>query len=91
MLIKQAEIKITGLVQGVFFRQAVKTEAAGLGLTGWVRNEADGSVLVVVEGEEDKLQELVRWCKKGTELSKIENVEVEWKQGGGKFSDFLVR
>lgn len=91
MSLKRVEIKITGQVQGVFFRQGVKVEAEGLGLTGWVRNEPDGSVRIVAEGEEEKLQKLAEWTKLGTSWAKVENVEVEWKEVSREFTNFEVR
>lgn len=51
---KRAEIKVSGQVQGVFFRQGVKEEAERLGLTGWVRNEDEGTVNAVAEGKEEQ-------------------------------------
>ena len=71
---KRIEIRVIGMVQGVFFRHGVKAEATRLGLIGWVLNEPDGSVRVTAEGEEEKLQEFVEWGKKGTEWSKVEKV-----------------
>lgn len=87
---RRIEIKITGRVQGVFFRQAAKMVADTLGLTGWARNEPDGSVRIVAEGEEEKLQKLAEWCRTGTEYSKIKNVEIEWGETAGRFSLFDV-
>jgi len=91
MTLGRADIRISGQVQGVFFRQSVKAEAERLGLTGWVRNEPDGSVRVAAEGAEDKLQELIEWCKKGAEWSRVENVEVDWKEAAGGFKGFAIR
>ena len=85
---KRAEIKITGRVQGVFFRQVAKSKAGELGLAGFVRNEPDGSVLIVAEGEEEKLQKLVEWAKVGTELSQVERVDITWKDASNKFKFF---
>lgn len=87
---KRVEIKVSGQVQGVFFRQGVKEMAEELGLTGWVSNEADGSVKIVAEGKEENLQKLIEWCKKGTNWSKIERVKVEWQESEGNFKSFLI-
>lgn len=89
--IKKLELVITGQVQGVFFRQGVKAEAEGLGLTGWVRNEPGGSVRIVAEGEEENLQKLVEWAKLGTSWTKVENVEVELGEASGEFKSFVIR
>ena len=63
---KRAEIVITGHVQGVLFRHGARKMAEGLGVTGWARNEPDGSVRIMAEGQEDTLQKFVEWCRKGT-------------------------
>lgn len=84
------EMKITGLVQGVFFRQGVKQEAERLRLVGLVRNEPDGAVRVVAEGPEEDLQKLAEWCRKGTELARVERVEIDRKKPGGLFKTFEV-
>ena len=88
---RRVEFKVTGVVQGVFFRQEAKRVADGLDLTGWVRNEPDGSVKIVAEGAEDKLQELAEWCKNGTTWAKVEKVEAEWQEAGEEFNDFEIR
>ena len=53
------DIRVTGRVQGVSFRFHAEQEAQRLGLTGWVRNEPDGSVALHVEGEPDAVEDLV--------------------------------
>lgn len=88
---KRVEIKVIGQVQGVFFRQGVKAEADRLGITGWVQNEPDGSVRIVAEGEEEKLQKLVDWARVGTEWAKVEKVDVKWEEAAGEFKDFRVK
>ena len=56
---------ISGLVQGVFFRAYAKDEAERLNLTGWVKNRWDGKVEMVIEGEKEKIDEMIKWCYKG--------------------------
>lgn len=89
--LKRAEIKVIGQVQGVFFRQSVKTEAERLGLGGWVRNEEDGSVKIVVEGAEESLQKLVEWARLGTEWARVDEVKVEWQDARGKLNRFEIK
>lgn len=84
-------MKIYGLIQGVAFRHGVEDLACTLGLTGWVRNKPDGSVKIVAEGEEEKLQKLMEWCRKGTELSRIDEVQVEWGEARGEFEGFEIK
>jgi acylphosphatase len=70
-------IRITGVVQGVSFRAYAADEARRLGLTGWVRNEADGSVLIEAEGDEAPLDRLVAWCGVGPPAARVEGVDVQ--------------
>ncbi|HFA47455.1 MAG TPA: acylphosphatase [Bacteroidetes bacterium] len=74
---KHFKIKITGRVQGVWYRGSMQKKARQLGLSGFVRNETDGSVYAEAEGEEGKIKELVEWCRHGPELAKVEKVEVQ--------------
>jgi acylphosphatase len=64
--------------------------AKKLGVTGWVRNLPDGSVEAVVEGEKDKVEEIIRWAHKGPELAVVERVDVEWEEPTGEFDDFSI-
>jgi acylphosphatase len=70
------DIRVTGRVQGVSFRFHAEQEARGLGLTGWVRNEPDGSVALHAEGEADALEGLVTWCRRGPSYARVDGVEV---------------
>ncbi len=64
MALKQLQLMVRGRVQGVFFRASTQREARRLGLTGWVKNRADGSVEIVAEGEEIAIRELYGWAQK---------------------------
>src|ERR1700684_1895140 len=68
---------VTGRVQGVGFRWFVEHAAVQLGLAGWVRNRADGSVEVLASGSRQKLHDLYSELLKGPRASRVENVEVE--------------
>lgn len=74
-MIKHLNIKIYGKVQGIFFRVTAKEKADGLGITGFTKNEDDGSVYIEAEGEEKNLEEFLKWCKKGPSLAKVEKIE----------------
>ncbi|RLE37950.1 acylphosphatase [Candidatus Woesearchaeota archaeon] len=89
--LKRVELRITGIVQGVFFRSYVESNAKRLGLQGYVRNMADGSVIVVAEGEERALYSLIRLCKEGPEGAKISEVKIKKQTPTGEFSDFRIR
>lgn len=68
------KIRISGRVQGVFFRAATKEKAVALGLKGVVRNEPDGTVYVEAEGEQTDLQPFLDWLKKGPPGARVENL-----------------
>tara|TARA_Y100000310_G_scaffold113031_1_gene111580 strand:+ start:336 stop:593 length:258 start_codon:yes stop_codon:yes gene_type:complete len=82
---------VHGMVQGVFFRANTRKIALSLGLKGYVRNMPEGSVEVVVEGSEDKLKELVEFCKKGPEGAEVSKVNVESSKASNEFDGFEVR
>ena len=84
------DIKVFGNVQGVFFRREAKAVADRLGIGGWVRNNADGSVEVVASGSKEKLDQFIKWCKKGPALAKIEKVEEDWFKEAENFEDFSI-
>jgi acylphosphatase len=87
---KRAHIFVSGRVQGVFFRDHTQRWASSLGLTGWVRNVYDGRVEAVVEGERDKIEELIAKLKQGPPMADVTNVEVIWEEFVGEFDGFRI-
>lgn len=87
---KAIEIKIFGRVQGVFFRITAKRQAEALGLTGWIKNLSDGSVLVWAEGKKENLQIFLKWCYNGPGGAKIERINFTFKTPLFKFRGFEV-
>jgi len=69
-------IHCKGKVQGVYFRASTKDVAKDLGLSGWVRNQADGSVMIHAEGDENAVYQLIDWCKRGPEYAAVKSVDV---------------
>ena len=65
---KRIHAKVTGKVQGVFYRASTRDTARALGLTGWVKNMPDGSVELEAQGPEDKLEQLVIWLNQGPHM-----------------------
>ena len=65
---------VTGKVQGVFYRATAKTMADDLELTGWVRNNEDGSVEFECQGFEDKIQNFLNWAETGPEWGRVSSV-----------------
>jgi len=82
---------IHGIVQGVFFRANAKNVAERLGLKGYARNMANGCVEVVAEGPEQKIKELIEFCKKGPRAARVDKVDVKFEKASGEFEDFEVR
>jgi acylphosphatase len=87
---RRATLRISGKVQGVFFRESARVEASRLGLTGWVRNRSDGTVEAVVEGEPDPLEDFIRWCHRGPTQARVTGVERTDGEATGEFSQFIV-
>lgn len=88
---KRVHLQINGNVQGVFFRISTRDQARQLGLMGWVRNLADGSVEAVAEGTEDDLTRLISWCETGPPGAKVHRVKPRWEEPKGKYTGFNVR
>jgi acylphosphatase len=85
------KIRVMGRVQGVGFRYALRDEALRLGLAGWVRNRADGSVEALAQGDERALGELVGWARRGPRLAKVEAVRDEPTEDAERYQGFEIR
>lgn len=88
---RQVHVKISGHVQGVFFRANTQREATKLGLTGWVKNTEDGGVEAMAQGNEDELNLFIAWCHKGPTSANVTNVEVMWVEQKKSFSGFDIK
>ncbi|MEX2594057.1 MAG: acylphosphatase [Anditalea sp.] len=84
------QIKITGKVQGVFFRKRTQEKARELDIKGWVRNEPDGSVLAEIEGNQQALTVMEAWLKIGPERAKVENLIIQMGEEKG-YRDFEIK
>lgn len=87
----RAELRIYGKVQGVFFRANTQKEAERRNLTGWVMNKTDGTVQAVVEGDTEKVEELVEWAHEGPAAARVEDLDVTWSDATGEFESFDIR
>ena len=67
---------IKGKVQGVFYRTSAKKKAEELSLSGWIKNTSEGDVEAIVTGNNQQLQEFVKWCKSGPDRAKVDEVDV---------------
>ena len=82
--------RVTGLVQGVFFRMTTQQQAKILGLTGFVRNLSDGSVEVLACGETEQVNKLIAWLHVGSQKSRVDQVNCEL-HAFQAYPDFEVR
>jgi acylphosphatase len=62
---------VSGRVQGVGYRFAMTEAARAIGVTGWVRNRPDGTVEAVVQGEDDRVEQMVTWCRRGPPAARV--------------------
>ena len=82
-------VRVSGRVQGVFYRAYTKTQAQELGIKGWVRNVPGGGVEAILEGERQKVGELVGLMKTGPEGSMISGLELSELKCKG-YEDFKI-
>ena len=87
---ERLELQISGRVQGVGFRWHAQEEALRLGLSGWVRNRADGSVQLVAEGEQSALESLARWAATGPARARVDQCEAVWSAAAGTLHGFRI-
>jgi len=83
-------MRVSGRVQGVFYRASAQREAKRLGLTGWVRNRKDLTVELVAEGEETGIKDFIAWARHGPNAARVERVDVRWRSFTGDFFDFRI-
>lgn len=83
------QIRVTGRVQGVFFRKSTQQKALELGIKGWVRNEPDESVLVEIEGNSSAVLAMEEWLGQGPPAAKVTSLEISEGEEIG-YPDFLV-
>ena len=76
---KHYRIRVSGRVQGVWYRAGAQSKARELGLTGFARNESDGTVYIEAEGPEENLQAFLEWCREGSIAARVE--QVNWEEG----------
>ncbi len=87
---RAVRLSVRGRVQGVGFRYSAMSTARRLGLTGWVRNEYDGSVAVVCEGTASGVDAFIRWCRKGPPMARVTEVVVKEAALQGVYRQFTI-
>ena len=87
---KRIHLIIHGRVQGVFYRSYTRKKAIELGLKGYVKNLPNGTVEVIAEGSEDKLNELIEYCKNNPGYSDVDKVDIKEEKATNEFDNFGV-
>jgi acylphosphatase len=70
-------LSVEGEVQGVFYRHHAQKKAKEFNLSGWIKNEHDGTVSLFIEGEEDSLKKMISWAKEGSPMATVEEVRID--------------
>jgi acylphosphatase len=86
----RAHVIISGRVQGVFFRVETKRAADGFGVFGWVINRRDRTVEAMFEGDQDRVEAVLEWCKEGPGNAQVSDVKVDWQDYAGEFNGFDI-
>jgi acylphosphatase len=87
----RVHLKVSGRVQGVYFRASTVEQARRLGLSGWVMNCPDSSVEVVAEGEIEQLEKLTHWCRTGPPGAQVKEVRAQWEASKEEFQNFYIK
>lgn len=88
--IRHLKIRVTGKVQGVFYRLSAQRKAQELNLDGYARNRSNGEVQIEVEGPELELEKFVQWCWQGSDMSYVKNVRVQNREVQG-YQGFVLK
>lgn len=88
---ERLEAIVYGYVQGVSFRYYTMREANYLGLTGWVANRMDGTVYLIAEGEQQKIQRLIDFLRRGPPKAQVKNLKLNHLPPTNEFKNFSIR
>lgn len=88
---KRVHAAVHGRVQGVAFREYTRREAERLGVSGWVKNQPDGTVAVFCEGEGNQIDALVAWLSKGSPYAMVSRVEWREEEPQGETGPFVIQ
>lgn len=86
----RARVFVSGIVQGVYFRQNTKEVALKNLVSGWVRNLPDGRVEGLFEGDRENVSRVIEWCHVGPAKARVEKVELAFESYKGEFPDFTI-
>lgn len=88
---KSVEVRVDGVVQGVYYRASARREGALQGLRGWVRNQADGSVLLHLQGDPGAVDAMLDWCRLGPPAAQVSRLTVADSPADETLQGFAVR
>jgi len=91
MVKSRVKVIVKGIVQGVNFRYYAQRQAAKFNITGWVKNLPDGSVAAVFEGDEQDVEAMIQWCRRGPPSAQVTELIAQPEEYGGEFSSFSVK
>ena len=86
----EIQCSVSGRVQNVAYRAYVQDSATTLGISGWVRNEPNGTVAVVAQADRDTLKDFIEYLHEGSLRAVVESVAVEWTSPDARFDDFSI-
>ena len=89
-MVKHIDINIKGRVQGVFFRKSAQEKAKSLGVSGFARNMPDGSLYIEAEGEENRLNKFLTWCRIGPKGARVLSVDCDVSNAPKNHRDFKI-
>jgi acylphosphatase len=87
---RRVRVRISGRVQGVFYRAYTHEAAQLIGVTGWVRNLIDGRVEAVFEGKAENVGKMIEWCYDGSPMSRVDHIEVFEEVYSGEFTELEI-
>ena len=85
------QIRVSGLVQGVGYRAAMREQALALGVSGWVRNRADGTVEALAQGAPAAVEALIAWARRGPLAARVTDVRTNEADAEGAHPGFRLR
>ena len=88
---RRVKLRVTGRVQGVYYRASTRDRARELGLVGWVRNTSDGAVEIEAQGPPEAVEALIEWCRRGPPAARVIDVARESIAASDGDSEFVVR
>ena len=87
----RAHILVNGRVQGVFFRVETCRAAHKRNVTGWVRNTSECKVEAIFEGNQENVEKMIEFCKRGPPAARVTKLDVHWEEYTGEFKDFKIQ